>query len=109
MPNMPGVHAVPLPAKPLPGYRGWAMGTGTGRGVTSIADAHNVDVTSVTSDEKVGRSVIRFKTDGSYDVLVIIDGGNDDYADPARRRREGSKAVLSALQIEELDYGPSGS
>ncbi len=50
----------------------------------------------------MGRSVIRFKTDGTNDVLVIIDGGNDDYPDPARKRREGSKAVLNAFQIEQI-------
>lgn len=78
------------------------MGTGTGKGVTPITDARDVDVTSVTSDRKVGRSVIRFETDGTNDVLVIIDGGNDDYPDPARRGREGSKAVLNAFEIEQI-------
>ena len=102
MPNMPRVHAMPLPEKPLPGYRGWTMGKGTGKGVTPIADARNVDVSSVTSDKKVARSAIRFKTDGTNDVLVIIDGGNDDYPDPARKGREGSKAVLNAFQIEQI-------
>ncbi len=102
MPNMPGVHALPLPSEPLPGYRNWSMGLGTGKGVASITDARDVNVTSVASDKKVGKSVITFKTDGTNDVLVIIDGGNDDYADPARKGREGSKAVLNAFQIEQL-------
>jgi len=101
MPHLPRVHAVPLPREPLAGYRGWALGTGTGTGVTPIAEARNVDVTSVTADKKVATSVIRFRTDGSNDVLVVIDGGNNDYPDPARRRREGSKAVLNAFRIEQ--------
>ena len=101
MPNLPRVHAVPLPAQPLGGYRGWAMGFGTGKGVTSIADARDVDVSSVVADTTLGKSVIRFKTDGTNDVLVIIDGGNNDYPDPARKGREGSKAVLNAFEIEQ--------
>lgn len=79
------------------------MGTGTGKGVTPIRHARNVDVTSVTSDKKVGKSVIRFRIDGTNDVLVIIDGGNDDYPDPARKRRQGSKAVLNAFRIEQIE------
>jgi acetyl esterase/lipase len=102
MPNLPLVRAMPLPVQPLPGYRGWDIGTGTGKGVTSIQEDRDIDVTSVTADAKVGRSVIRFKTDGSNDVLVIIDGGNNDYPDPARRGREGSKAVLNALEIKQI-------
>ena len=102
MPNMPLVHAVPLPAQPLPGYRGWDIGTGTGKGVVSVREARDIDVTSTTSDAEVGKSVIRFKTDGSNDVLVIIDGGNNDYPDPARRGREGSKAVLNAFEIKQI-------
>jgi hypothetical protein len=103
MPNLPLVRAMPLPAQPLPGYRGWDIGTGTGKGVASIREARDIDVTSVTSDDKVGKSVIRFKTDGSNDVLVVIDGGNNDYPDPARRGREGSKAVLNAFEIKQIN------
>jgi hypothetical protein len=102
MPNMPLVRAMPLPSRPLPGYRGWDIGTGTGKGVTSILEASDIDVTSATSDAGVGKSVIRFKTDGSNDVLVIIDGGNNDYPDPARKGREGSKAVLNAFEIKQI-------
>ncbi len=102
MPNMPQVRAVPLPAQPLSGYRGWDIGTGTGTGVISIREARDIDVTSTTSDAEVGTSVIRFKTDGSNDVLVIIDGGNNDYPDPARPGREGSKAVLNAFEIKQI-------
>ena len=39
---------------------------------------------------------------GSNDVLVVIDGGNNDYPDPARPGREGSKAVLNAFEIKQL-------
>jgi hypothetical protein len=102
MPNLPLVRAMPLPHAPLPGYKGWDIGLGTGKGVTSIRDARSIDVTSVTSDEKVATSVIRFRTDGSNDVLVIIDGGDDRYPDPARPGREGSKAVLNAFCLEQV-------
>jgi len=101
MPNLPLISAMPLPAKPLPGSRGWDIGTGTGKGVTSIRQARDIDVTSTTSDAGVGKSVIRFKTDGSNDVLVVIDGGNNDCPDPARPGREGSKAVLNAFEIKQ--------
>ena len=49
------------------------MGLGTGKGVTSLKEAKGVKVSSVTSDAKVSRSVIRFRTDGSNDVLVVIE------------------------------------
>jgi len=74
MPNLPLVCAMPLPARPLPGYRGWDIGTGTGKGLVPIREARNIDVTSVTSDAKVAKSLIRFKTDGSNDVLAIAAG-----------------------------------
>jgi hypothetical protein len=102
MPNLPLVFAMPLPAQPLPGYRGWDIGIGTGKGVASIREDRDIDVTSATSDAKVGKSVIRFKTEGSNDVLVVIDGGNNDYPDPARRGREGSKAILNAFEIKQI-------
>ncbi|MBC8218104.1 MAG: exo-alpha-sialidase, partial [Planctomycetes bacterium] len=101
MPNLPLVRAMSLPTQPLPGYRGWDIGTGTGKGVVSIREAHDIDVTGVTSDAKVAKSLILFKTDGSNDVLVVIDGGNNDYPDPARPGREGSKAVLNAFEIKQ--------
>lgn len=102
MPNLPAVRAMPLPSQPLAGYRGWDIGTGTGKGVVSIIEARDIDVTSAVSDAKVGKSVVRFKTDGSNDVLVVIDGGDNDYPDPARRGREGSKAVLNAFEIKQI-------
>ena len=102
MPDMPRVYAMPLPVNPLTNYGGWAMGTGTGKGVTLLKDATNVDVTSVTSDDQVGTSVIQFSTDGSNDVLVIIDGGDNRYPDPARPGREGSKGILNAFRLKQI-------
>ena len=102
MPPMTGIYAMPLPDKPLPGYRGWSMGLGTGKGVKSLKEAKGVKVTSVTSDDKVSSSVIRFRTDGSNDVLVVIDGGNNKYPDPARSGREGHKAILNAFEIKQI-------
>ena len=74
------------------------LGWGTGTGVTSITEAYNIDVTSTTSDAAVATSLIEFETDGS-DVLVTYVGGNNDYPDPARPDREGSKAILNAFEI----------
>jgi len=105
MPNLPIVRAIPLPAAPPAGYRGWDIGRGTGKGVTSLREARNINVTSVTSDDKVSTSVIRFQTDGTNDVLVIIVGGDNTYPDPARRGREGSKAVLNAFRLEQENKG----
>jgi hypothetical protein len=79
------------------------MGTGTGKGVISLKEARDVDVTSSTSDEAIGQSTIRFRTDGTNDVLVVVDGGNDDYADPARPGREGSKGILNAFEIKGIE------
>ncbi|MHC4474345.1 MAG: LamG-like jellyroll fold domain-containing protein [Planctomycetota bacterium] len=96
MPPMTGVYAMSLPVAGLPGCAvAWS---GTGTGVTPIQDAYNVDVTSVTSDDAVSTSTIQFHTDGS-DVLVIYDGGDNTYPDPARPDREGSKGVLNAFEI----------
>ena len=102
MPAISGVRALPLPAKPLSGYRSWDIGLGTGRGVTSLQAAQHLKVTSATSDAKVATSVIHFKTDATNDVLVIITGGNNKYPDPARKGREGHKAVLNAFEIKQI-------
>ncbi|MHC4212828.1 MAG: Calx-beta domain-containing protein [Planctomycetota bacterium] len=99
MPNMPSVTAQSLPPGPLPGYGSWNFTPGTGTGVTSIQNAYDVDVTSLTDDELISTSTIIFQTDGS-DVLVIYDGGDNTYPDPARSGREGSKAVLNAFEIK---------
>ena len=96
------MRALPLPAEPLRGYRSWDLGLGTGKGVTSLQAAQRVKVTSETSDAKVATSVIRFQTDATNDVLVIIAGGNNKYPDPARKRREGHKAVLNAFEIKQI-------
>jgi hypothetical protein len=102
MPNLRRVRATALPAEPLPGYRNWELGRGTGKGVTSIREAKDVKVTSETSDDELSRSVIRFKTDATNDVLVIIEGGDDTYDDPARKGREGHKAILNAFEITQV-------
>ncbi|MBW8038981.1 MAG: hypothetical protein FVQ85_03165 [Planctomycetes bacterium] len=102
MPPMTGICAMPLPAKALSGYRGWSMGLGTGKGVTSLKEVKGVKVTSVTSDAEVSTSVIQFRNDGSNDVLVVINGGNNNYPDPARRGREGHKAILNAFEIKQI-------
>ncbi len=78
------------------------MGLGTGKGVKSLMESKDVKVTSVTSDAGVGKSLIRFRTDGSNDVLIVFDGGSDIYPDPARRGREGHKAVLNAFKIKQI-------
>jgi len=102
MPVIGGIRAMPLPAEPLSAYRGWSMGSGTGKGVTSLKEAKGINVTSVTSDANVSTSVIKFRTDGNNDVLVVFEGGSNKYPDPARRRREGHKAILNAFEIEQI-------
>ena len=98
MPNMPLISAQSLPPGALPGYSKWNFTPGTGIGVTPIQDAYDVDVTTVTSDDEVSTSVIKFHTDGN-DVLVIYDGGDNTYPDPARPGREGSKGILNAFEL----------
>jgi len=103
MPPMTGVYATSLPVAGLPDCGvAWS---GTGTGVTSIQDAYDVDVTSVTSDDEVSTSTIRFHTDGS-DVLVVYDGGDNTYPDPARPGREGSKGILNAFEIIKVGAAP---
>ena len=100
MPNMERIFAGPLPSS-VPALKNWSLGTGTGKGVTSIKDARNIDVKSVLSDDQVTKSEIEFKTDGTNSVLVTIDGGNNDYPDPARKGREGHKGILNAFEIHQ--------
>ncbi|MHC4675715.1 MAG: LamG domain-containing protein, partial [Planctomycetota bacterium] len=109
MPNMPRVSAQSLPTDSL-GYN-FGFQLGTGMGVTPLQDACDVDVSCVTSDDDVTTSTISFHTDGS-DVLVIYDGGDNTYPDPARPGREGSKGILNAFQIalirgDETAWRPS--
>jgi hypothetical protein len=93
------VKATSLPVSGLPEYGGkWNFTPGTGMGVTPILNAYDVDVTSVTSDDEVSMSLIKFHTDGN-DVLVIYDGGDNTYPDPARPGREGSKGILNAFEL----------
>ncbi|MHC4867465.1 MAG: LamG domain-containing protein [Planctomycetota bacterium] len=105
MPNMPSVTAHSLPTGSPPGYGQWTFEPGTGMGVTPIQDDYDIDVTSVTSDDEVSTSTIRFHTDGS-DVLVIYDGGDNTYPDPARPGREGSKGILNAFEIIKVGEDP---
>ncbi|HUT30717.1 MAG TPA: LamG domain-containing protein [Sedimentisphaerales bacterium] len=98
MPNMPAVTAQSLPVSGLPEYGSWNFTPGTGVGVTAIQNDYDIDVSCVTEDEQVSTSTIRFHTDGN-DVLVIYDGGDNTYPDPARPDREGSKAILNAFEI----------
>jgi hypothetical protein len=97
MPNMPRVSAQSLPTDSL-GYN-FGFEFGTGMGVTPLQDACDVDVSCVTSDDDVSTSTIRFFTDGS-DILVIYDGGDNTYPDPARSGREGSKGILNAFILQ---------
>ncbi|MHC4214698.1 MAG: hypothetical protein ACYSWP_15150 [Planctomycetota bacterium] len=100
MPPMTAVYATSLPVAGLPGCAvAW---TGTGTGVTSHVEAYNIDVTSVLNDADVATSTIEFETDGS-DVLVVYDGGDNTYPDPARPEREGSKGILNAFEIIKID------
>jgi hypothetical protein len=100
MPPMTAVYATSLPVAGLPGCGvAWS---GTGTGVTSLVEAYDIDVTSVLTDADVATSTIEFETDGS-DVLVIYDGGDNTYPDPARSGREGSKGILNAFEIIKME------
>jgi hypothetical protein len=101
MPPLTAVYAMSLPVAGLPGCGvAWS---GTGTGVTSLVAAYNIDVTSVLTDADVATSTIEFETDGS-DVLVVYEGGDNTYPDPARPNREGHKGVLNAFEI--ISVGP---
>ena len=84
-------------------WRNYNWKKGTGKGVTPIKEAKNIKVTSVTSDDKVAKSLVRFKTDGTNGVLLIIEGGDSKYPDPARKGREGHKGILNAFEIHQVD------
>jgi len=106
MPPMPSVTVVPLPVAPLPGYEKWDLPAGTGEGVEMLQGAHDIKVTSVLSDDEVATSTVSFRTNGTNDVLVVYDGGDNSYPDPARPGREGSKAILNAFEILLLAGAP---
>ena len=82
----------------------WA-GAGTGTGVESLVEAYNIDVTSVLTDADVATSTIRFATNGS-DVLVVYEGGDNSYPDPARSGREGHKGILNAFELQSVGVPP---
>jgi len=98
MPPMQHVYAKSIPVQGTMDCE-YVLGWGTGTGVVSITEAYNIDVTSTTSDSEVATSVIVFETDGS-DVLVVYDGGDNAYPDPARPGREGHKAILNAFELK---------
>jgi len=100
MPPMTAVYATSLPVAGLPGCA--VVWSGTGTGVTSLVEAYNIDVTSVLTDADVATSTIEFETDGS-DVLVVYEGGDDTYPDPARPDREGHKGILNAFEIRKIN------
>jgi hypothetical protein len=100
MPPMTAVYATSLPVAGLPDCP--VVWSGTGTGVTSLVEAYDVEVTSVLNDADVATSTIEFETDGS-DVLVVYDGGDNTYPDPARPGREGSKGVLNAFEIRKIN------
>jgi len=97
MPPMQHVYAMSIPVQGTMACE-YVLGWGTGTGVVSMAEDYNIDVTSTTSDSEVATSVIEFETDGS-DVLVVYDGGDNAYPDPARSGREGHKAILNAFEL----------
>ena len=98
MPPMPLVTAMALPVDRLPDYEKWQFTPGTGTGVELLQEDYNIKVTSVLIDADVATSTIRYRTNGD-DVLVLIDGGDNSYPDPARPGREGSKGILNAFEI----------
>ena len=103
MPPMPSVSANPVPVEGLPGYGGWSLPKGTGKGVVSLQSAKDVKVSSVLKDEDVTKSYIRFSTDGS-DVLVIYEGPDNSYPDRARSGREGARGILNAFELKLVSW-----
>jgi len=103
MSPLPSVTANPVPAEPLPGYGGWVLPKGTGKGVVSLQSAKDVKVSSVLKDEHVTKSYIRFATDGS-DVLVIYEAADNTYPDRARSGREGSRGILNAFELKLVSW-----
>jgi hypothetical protein len=103
MPPMPSVRATSVPVESFPGYGGWTLPKGTGKGVTSLLEAKNIKVSSTLKDEEVTRSHIRFITDGS-DVLVIYEAPDNSYPDRARSGREGARGILNAFELKLVSW-----
>jgi len=103
MPPMPSVSANPVPVSGLPGYRGWSLPKGTGKGVIALENARNIKVSSVLSDDKVSKSFIRFATDGS-DVLIIYEAPDNTYPDRARSGREGARGIWNAFELKLVSW-----
>ncbi len=101
MPPMPSVTANPVPAGALPGYGSWALPKGTGKGVVALESAKDIKVSSVLSDDKVTKSLIRFATDGS-DVLIIYEAADNTYPDRARAGREGARGIFNAFELKKV-------
>ena len=98
MPPMPTVYARDFPPAGTMECMSGDLGGGPGGGVQGLLEAYNIKVTSELADADVATSTIEFLTDGS-DVLIVYDGGDNSYPDPARPGREGSKAILNAFEL----------
>ncbi|MHC4646225.1 MAG: hypothetical protein ACYTBJ_12040 [Planctomycetota bacterium] len=73
-----------------------------GRGVNAFKNAYDVAPTNILDDDKVTTSRIIFETDGS-EVLVIYRAGSNSYPDCGRKRREGSRGILNAFELNLVD------
>ena len=103
MPPMPSVSANPVPVEGYPGFGGWTLPKGTGKGVVSLLSAKDVKVSSVLKDEDVTKSYIRFTTDGS-DVLIRYEAPDNSYPDRARSGREGARGILNAFELKLVSW-----
>jgi len=92
---MPAIRVTALPPEPPTGYDHWGLKPGPGKGVKSIANAHNVSATHLDDDCKLSPSMVKFETDGSP-VLVIYEAPRDywDY-----REYPGGRAILNAFRL----------
>jgi len=104
MPPMTSVYARSLGDAQDGCASSWS-GAGSGEGVESLVEAYDIKVTSVLTDADVATSTIEFRTNGS-DVLVVYEGGDNSYADPARSGREGHKGILNAFELVSVGAPP---